>query len=267
MHASRLAKPPKGLFGPMRAARRVVKLPALLTIAVGIASYPAFGQVSAPISRVFVSGGIYALQSDPQTTPQPSPQPAPQQSDSGSPASQNPAPFDRSSLSGYNLREKFIYDTKNVFGPVPLILNALGAGLGQALNSPSQWGQGAEGYADRFASSFGTNMAHQYIGFGLESALHEDPRYMLSKDRSAKGRLKSVLRQSFTARKDAGGDTFAYARIGSAFGAGLLSNTWQPHGSNGIGDGFTRGAEILAIDIGSNLAQEFIPFVRRFQVR
>jgi hypothetical protein len=234
----------------------------MLAIAVGIASHPVFGQVSAPISRAFMSGGIYALQSDPQTAPQPTPPSSPD-----APAPQNPAPFDRSSLSGYNTREKFIYDTKNVFGPVPLILNAIGAGIGQSLNSPSQWGQGAEGYADRFASSFGTNMAHQYIGFGLESVLHEDPRYMLSKDHSAKGRLKSVLRQSFTARKDAGGDTFAYARIGSAFGAGLLSNTWQPRGSRGIGDGFIRGTEILAIDIGSNLAQEFIPFIRRFQIR
>jgi hypothetical protein len=257
-----------GLFGPRRAAPLPVRLPALLAIAVGIASHPVFAQVSAPISRAFTEGGIYAFQSDPQATPQPSP--TPQQPDSGSaaaPAPQNPAPFDRSSLSGYNTREKFIYDTKNVFGPVPLVFNALGAGLGQALNSPSQWGQGVEGYADRFASSFGTNMAHQYIGFGLESALHEDPRYMLSADRTAKGRLRSVLRQSFTARKDAGGDTFAYARIGSAFGAGLLSNTWQPNGSKGIGDGFIRGTEILAIDIGSNLAQEFIPFIRRFQIR
>ena len=254
------------MFGPRRAALQLVKLSALLAIAVGIASHPVCAQVSAPISRAFMSSGIYALQSDTQ----PAPQAAAQQPGSGSPdapAAQNPAPFDRSSLSGYNTREKFIYDTKNVFGPVPLVLNALGAGLGQALNSPSQWGQGVEGYADRFASSFGTNMAHQYIGFGLESALHEDPRYMLSTDRTAKGRLKSVLRQSFTARKDAGGDTFAYARIGSAFGAGLLSNTWQPHGSNGIGDGFIRGTEILAIDIGSNLAQEFIPFIRRFQIR
>jgi hypothetical protein len=158
----------------------------MLAIAVGIASHPVFGQVSAPISRAFMSGGIYALQSDSQTAPQPTPPSSPD-----APAPQNPAPFDRSSLSGYNTREKFIYDTKNVFGPVPLILNAIGAGIGQSLNSPSQWGQGAEGYADRFASSFGTNMAHQYIGFGLESVLHEDPRYMLSKDHSAKGRLRA----------------------------------------------------------------------------
>ncbi len=165
----------------------------------------------------------------------------------------------------FTVGQKFKADTKDTFGPIALIGVGISAGIDQFTNTPSAWGQGAAGYGRRYASDFGINAAHQYFGFALQTALHEDPRYFPSADRSVKGRLKSVVRQAFITRTDSGGETFAYARWASAFGAGLLSDTWMPQSDAHIHDGLAEGAYLLGINVGLNLAEEFIPFFRHLQ--
>jgi len=98
--------------------------------------------------------------------------------------------------------------------------------------------------------------------FAMESTLHEDPRYFPSEDKGFKARLKSVLVQTVTTRTDYGTRQIAYARIGSAFAAGQLSNAWQPRSTSSVGDGFLRGAIMLGGDAGYNFVQEFVPFLR-----
>lgn len=165
----------------------------------------------------------------------------------------------------FTVGQKFKADTKDVFGPIALVAVGLSAGIDQFTNTPSEWGQGAAGYGRRYASDFGINMAHQYFGFVLQTALHEDPRYFPAADRSVKGRLKSVLRQAVITKKDGGGEGFAYSRWASAFGAGFLSDTWQPRSDAHFHDGLTEGAYLLGINVGLNLAEEFIPFFRHLQ--
>ncbi len=162
----------------------------------------------------------------------------------------------------YTVGQKFKADTHNVFGPIALIAVGVSAGFDQLTNTPSEWHQGAEGYGKRYASEFGDNAAHQYFGFVLQSALHEDPRYFPSADRSTKARIRSVIHQTFLAHKDSGGEEFAFARWGSAFGAGFLSDTWQPRSTSHVHDGLEEGGVLLGIDVGLNLAEEFIPFFR-----
>lgn len=162
----------------------------------------------------------------------------------------------------YTPAQKFKADSHNVFGPIALVVVGASAGIDQFSNTPSEWHQGAEGYAKRYASEFGDNAAHQYFGFALQTAFHEDPRYFPSVDRSAKARIKSVIRQTFLAHKDSGGEEFAFARWGSALGAGFLSDTWQPKSTGHFHNGLTESAVLFGADIGINLAEEFIPFFR-----
>jgi len=159
-------------------------------------------------------------------------------------------------------REKFDYRVIQSFGLHGYMGPAIGAAIGQARNSPREWGQGVGGFAIRYASGIGSNLSRQTMAFGLETALHEDPRYFPSEEKGFRRRLRNVLLQTVVARTDSGGETFAWARMGSAFGAGELANAWQPPSTRTPGRGLQRGVITLGGDLAYNFLQEFVPFVR-----
>ncbi|MDQ2948518.1 MAG: thiamine phosphate synthase [Acidobacteriota bacterium] len=158
--------------------------------------------------------------------------------------------------------QKFRVRAVQVYGIRGLLGTAFGSAIGQATNTPSEWGQGAQGYFTRYASGFGNNLFRQTFAFGLETALHEDPRYFPSESRTAKARLVSILKQAVLTRKDDGSSGFAYGRYISAFGAGQFTNLWQPKSNSGFLNGFERGLIILSGDVAINAINEFIPITR-----
>jgi hypothetical protein len=158
--------------------------------------------------------------------------------------------------------EKFDFRITQSFGFRGVAGAAFGGLVGQATNTPSEWGQGVSGYATRFASGFGSNLARQSMAFALETALHEDSRYFPSTEKDFKSRIKNVLLQSVVTRTDSGGGRFAYSRIASAFGAGQLVNTWSPNSNSTVQDGLVRGLITLGGDAGFNFLREFVPFLR-----
>ncbi|HLJ18445.1 MAG TPA: hypothetical protein VKV15_28400 [Bryobacteraceae bacterium] len=162
----------------------------------------------------------------------------------------------------FSISKKFDYRVVQTFGLRGFVGSAFGSAIGQARDVPYEWGEGVGGYATRYAASFGTNLSHQTMEFTLESVLHEDPRYFPSKEKGFKARMKNVLLQTLVARKDSGGNQFAYARIASAFGTGQLVNVWQPNSTGSVGGGIERGFIILGADTFYNFLQEFFPFVR-----
>jgi hypothetical protein len=158
--------------------------------------------------------------------------------------------------------QKLEYRLNQIVGIHGSLGAAAGAALGQARNVPHEWGQGAEGYATRYFSDFGTNVIRQSVALGLETALHEDPRYFPSEEKGFKQRLKNVFLQTVVTRTDSGRATFAWARMGSAFAAGAITNTWQPPSTDTPGRAVTRGCIMLGGDLSYNFLQEFIPFFR-----
>lgn len=161
-----------------------------------------------------------------------------------------------------SVSEKFDYRVVQSLGLRGFAGPVFGALIGQARNSPSEWGQGFEGFADRYASGFGGNLGRQGIQFLLETALHEDPRYFPSKEKGFKKRMKNVLLQTLVTRTDSGSHRFAYSRIAGAFANGQLINAWQPASTGSVGDGVMRGFIGLGSDLGYNFLQEFVPFMR-----
>jgi hypothetical protein len=72
------------------------------------------------------------------------------------------------------------------------VMAAAMAGIQQAQNSPSQWGQGAAGYADRFASLWGQKYLYSSLMFGTTTLFGEDPRRLYSKCPASVGSGESV---------------------------------------------------------------------------
>ena len=155
----------------------------------------------------------------------------------------------------------------SIFGPTKLIVVGFEAAYDQLTNTPSEWKQGAEGFGKRYASEFGVTAVRQTLAFGLEATLHQDPRYFPSGEKGFSKRLKSVIKQTFVARRDSGSYQFAYARFGSALGAGFISNIWQPKSTDTVGNAFSTFGVSIAGDGAYNFLQEFIPFFRPKELR
>jgi hypothetical protein len=163
--------------------------------------------------------------------------------------------------------DKFKTDVTQTLGLRGLLGAAVGASIGQGTNTPGEWGQGGGAYGKRFASSVAGSLSRQTLSFGLESALHEDPRYFPSTQHTKKARIWNVVKQTFFTRTDSGRSSFAYATVISAFGTGQLVNAWQPDSNNNFSDGIERGFISLGLDAASNLMQEFIPKFRPRELR
>ena len=171
------------------------------------------------------------------------------------------------SVPAFTVRDKFEYRVVQSFGLKGFVGAGVGAAIGQALDTPGKWGEGAEGYSKRYVSGFAQNFSRQTMAFGMEVAFHEDPRYFPSTAKDFKSRVRSVVRQSYMTHTDSGREEFAYARYASAFGSAFLANAWQPSGNNSAADGLKRGMITIAADAGYSFLQEFFPFVRPRSIR
>lgn len=197
---------------------------------------------------------------------QPSSTPTPTQAPTNSVHQLGQLP-DTISAPPFTVSQKFHYRVIQVFGLRGFVGAAVGAAIGQAQDSPHEWGQGATGFADRFGSGFGGTLTRQTFEFALEAPLHEDPRYFPSKDKRTKTRIVNALKQVLFCKTDDGTDSFAYARVISSFGAGQFINVWQPASTGSVGDGFKRAFIGLGTDAAFNAMQEFLPFTRPSSLR
>ena len=162
-----------------------------------------------------------------------------------------------------NVMSKLKFHAQSVGSPVSLAETAAYAGILQELNSPREWGQGGGAYGKRLASSLGGSAIHGTLAFGLDSALHQDPRYFRSRDIGFLRRTAHAFRETILTRTDSGGETLSTWRLGSDYGAAFLSNEWYPDRVNTVRLGALQGSLHLAFDFVSNLGVEFWPDVKR----
>jgi hypothetical protein len=104
---------------------------------------------------------------------------------------------------------------------------------------------------------------HSALAFGLDSTLHQDPRYFRAGGSGFWRRSGHALRGTLLTRTDRGGETLSTWRIGSAYGAAFLSNQWYPDRVNTVRLGFIQGSVTLGLDLAGNLGKEFWPDIRR----
>jgi hypothetical protein len=158
---------------------------------------------------------------------------------------------------------KLEFHAQNAYGPLASAGIAAYAGFLQEINSPPEWGQGASAYGERVASTAAWAGIHGVLACGLDSTLHEDPRYYRSGGAGLWRRSAHALRGTLLTRTDAGGETVSVWRIGSAYGAAYLSNLWYPARLDTAREGFVDGSVTLGFGLATNLASEFWPDLRR----
>jgi len=74
--------------------------------------------------------------------------------------------------------QKFRLATRSIFDPVVFLTTGVDAGIEQATNKYTSYGQGAAGYAKRYGADFGNEVSNRLLSSAaFPSLFHQDPRY------------------------------------------------------------------------------------------
>jgi hypothetical protein len=157
-------------------------------------------------------------------------------------------------------KQKFELAWKQSVDPVSFGVNGVVAGVQQAQNYVSGYGQGVQGYAKRYAASYGNLLASTFIGGAiLPSLLKQDPRYFYKGTGSKRSRILYAIANSVICKGDNGHWEANYSSIVGSLAAGGISNLYYPAQNR---DGLELTFENALIGIGEsaavNLLQEFV---------
>jgi hypothetical protein len=163
-----------------------------------------------------------------------------------------------------NPKQKFELAWKTTIDPVSFGVTGAIAGIQQAQNDFSGYGQGAQGYGRRFGASYGNLIASTYIGGAiLPSLLKQDPRYFYKGSGSKRSRALYAIANSVICKGDNGHWQANYSSILGSLAAGGISNLYYPAENR---DGLQLTFENALIGIGEsaavNILQEFV--IRKF---
>jgi Carboxypeptidase regulatory-like domain len=157
-------------------------------------------------------------------------------------------------------KQKFELAWKTTVDPVSFGVTGVTAGIQQAQNDFSGYGQGAQGYAKRYGAAYADFVASTYIGGAiLPSLLKQDPRYFYKGTGSKRSRALYAIANSVICKGDNGHWQANYSSIIGSLAAGGISNLYYPAENR---DGLQLTFENALIGIGEsaavNLLQEFM---------
>ena len=156
-------------------------------------------------------------------------------------------------------KQKFSLNTHLSFDPAYFVLTGAVAGVQQARNEFSGYGQGAQGYAKRYGATFADFTISNFLGNAVfPSLFKQDPRYFYKGTGSKKSRLMYALANSVICKGDNGEWQANYSSILGSLVAGGISNLYYPASDRSAGLTF----ENTAIGIGGqailNVLKEFV---------
>lgn len=159
-------------------------------------------------------------------------------------------------------KQKFELAWKTIVDPVTFGLTGIVAGVQQAQNDFSGYGQGAQGYAKRYGASYADLVASTFIGSAiLPSLLKQDPRYFYKGSGSKRSRILYAIANSVICKGDDGHWQANYSGIIGSVAAGGISNLYYPAKDRGAGLTFENALFGIGESAAINLLQEF--FVRK----
>jgi hypothetical protein len=156
-------------------------------------------------------------------------------------------------------KQKFELAWKTTIDPVNFGLTGAIAGIQQAQNDFSDYGQGAQGYAKRYGASYADFVAGTYIGGAiLPSLLKQDPRYFYKGTGSKRSRIFYAIANSVICKGDNGRWQANYSSILGSLAAGGISNLYYPPEDRGAELTFENTLIGIGQTAAVNILQEFV---------
>ena len=156
--------------------------------------------------------------------------------------------------------QKFGLFARSAFDPVQFAIVGVQAGISQATNSFSAYGQGAEGFGKRYGAAFADQASSGFWGtFVYPSLLKQDPRYFRLGEGSFSKRTSYAVSRVFVTHADQGGKPFNFSGIMGALTAGGISNAYYPSQDRGVGLTFSRTGIALGYTMAGYVFNEFWP--------
>jgi len=157
-------------------------------------------------------------------------------------------------------KQKFELAWKTITDPVTFGLNGAIAGVEQAHNDFSGYGQGAEGYAKRYGAAYSDLVTGTVLGSAiLPSLLKQDPRYFYKGTGGKRSRVLYAVANSVICKGDNGRWQANYSSILGNLAAGGISNLYYPaKDRNAAGLTFENALIGIGASAAANLLQEFV---------
>lgn len=157
-------------------------------------------------------------------------------------------------------RQKFQLAWKSTIDPVSFGVIGVVAGVEQATDKFSGYGQGAQGYAKRYGAAYADLVTGTFIGGAiLPSVLKQDPRYFYKGTGTVRSRVLYAIANAVICKGDNGRWQPNYSGIAGSLASGGISNLYYPDGDKSDA---ALTFENALIGIGEtaavNLLQEFV---------
>jgi len=161
--------------------------------------------------------------------------------------------------------QKFKVVARGVFDPFEFVLVGFVAGLGQASNSNPTYGQGMQGYAKRYGTSYADNAIENFMASAVfPSILQQDPRYyQLGRGGFGKRTAHAVSRVLIT-RSDSGRTQLNYSELmGGVSAAAISTYTYHPQSEQSFSNVMSVWGTQMAWDAVTYMIKEFWPDLRK----
>jgi hypothetical protein len=161
--------------------------------------------------------------------------------------------------------EKFNLTARSSFDYVELLWYGAVAGVSQAENQESQYGQGAEGYAKRYGAHVADGTIENFTTTAIfPSLLHQDPRYYQLGKGGFWHRNCYAVSRIFVTRADSGHREVNYSEIvGSLTASAISTYSYYPKGDRNVQNVLSLWGTQMGYDALTFVMREFWPDLRR----
>lgn len=158
-----------------------------------------------------------------------------------------------------NPRQKFELAWKLTIDPVNFGVTASIAGIQQATNAFSGYGQGAQGYAKRLGAAYADSVSGTFIGGAiLPSIFKQDPRYFYKGAGTRRARFFYAVANSVICKGDNGHWQGNYSFLLGSLAAGGISNLYYPESDRDAAVTLENTLITIGATAANNLLQEFV---------
>jgi hypothetical protein len=156
-------------------------------------------------------------------------------------------------------KQKFELAWKATVDPINFGLTGAIAGIQQAANTFSGYGQGAQGYGKRYGAAYADQVTSTFIGGAiLPSLLKQDPRYFYKGTGTRRARFFYAIANAVICKGDNGHWQANYSGLLGSLAAGGISNLYYPATDRDATVTFENTLIAIGSTAANNVLQEFV---------